>query len=86
MAAAPVAPPVASQPIVMRKSAAEAAAEREAMLQAAGLALVETDAQKWRSAYDRSAAYVEPPKPPRVIRPRPPQEQGPLILVETRKN
>ena len=56
------------------------------MLQEAGLALVETDAQKWRSAYDRAATYVEPPRPPRVIRPQPPVEQGPLILVETRKN
>ena len=56
------------------------------MLSTAGLALVETDAQKWRQAYDRSSSYVEPPRAPRMIRPRPPAEQGPLILVETRKN
>lgn len=70
----------------MRKSAAEAAAERESMLQSAGLALVETDTQKWRAAYDRAASYVEPARPPRVLRPRAPMEQGPLIQVETRKN
>jgi len=84
--AAPVAPPPAAEPIVMRKSAAESAAERESMLQSAGLALVETDTQKWRTAYDRAASYVEPARPPRALRPRPPMEQGPLIQVETRKN
>ena len=71
---------------MVRKSAAETAAERESMLQAAGLALVETDSQKWRAAYDRASTYVEPPRPPRVPRPRAQAEQGPLIQVETRKN
>lgn len=80
------APPVAAEPIVPRKSAAEASAEREAMLQTAGLALVETDAQKWRTAYDHAASLVEPPRPPRVLRPLPPAEQGPLIQVETSKH
>jgi ribonuclease E len=85
-APAAVAPPRAAEPIVVRKSPAEASAERAQMLEQAGLALVETDTQKWRAAYDRAAAYVEPPRPPRVLRPRPPMEQGPLIQVETRKN
>ena len=80
-----VAPPVAAQPIVMRQNAAELANERGAMLSGAGLALIETDAQKWRIAYDRSSALVEPEPPKRTIRMRPPLEQGPLILVETRR-
>lgn len=80
-----VSPPVAAEPIAPRKSAAESAAERETMLQSAGLALVETDAQKLRSAYEHAASFVEPARPPRVLRPRPPMESGPLIQVETRK-
>ena len=79
-------PPVAAEPIQMRKSVDEMLAERQAMLSAAGLALVETDAQKWRAAYDRSATYVEPPRTPRVRRPAPVIDHGPLILVETRKS
>ena len=79
-------PPVAAEPIQMRKSVDEMLAERQAMLSAAGLALVETDAQKWRAAYDRSATYVEPPRAPRVRRPAPVIDHGPLILVETRKS
>jgi len=79
-------PPIAAEPIQMRKSVDEMLAERQAMLSAAGLALVETDAQKWRAAYDRSATYVEPPRTPRVRRPAPVIDHGPLILVETRKS
>lgn len=85
MAVASPRPPVAAEPIRMKKSVDEMLAERQAMLDAAGLALVETDAQKWRAAYDRSAAYVEPPRVPRVRRPAPVVDHGPLILVETRK-
>ena len=53
------------------------------MLANAGLALVETDSQKWRAAYDRASQLVEPVLPKRVLRPQPPLEQGPLIQVET---
>lgn len=56
------------------------------MLEAAGLALIETDAAKWRAAYDRAASIVETPPPPRVIRPRPPVDDGPLVQVETRRH
>jgi hypothetical protein len=80
--AAPV-PPVAAEPIRIRKSAAEVEAERVAMLTSAGLALVETDSQKWRAAYDRASQLVEPVPPKRVLRPQPPLEQGPLVQVET---
>lgn len=69
----------------MRKAVEELLAERSSMLDAAGLALVETDAGKWRAAYDRSAQYAEPPGAPRVKRPAPVIDQGPLVLVETRK-
>ena len=60
-------------------------AERLAMLAQAGLALVETDAQKWRHAYDRATSTVEPAQPKRTLRPPPPADQGPLVMVETRK-
>ena len=79
------APPVAAEPIRVRKSAAELEAGRVAMLAEAGLALVETDAQKWRAAYDRAAQIVEPVVPRRMPRPQPPIEQGPLHQVETRR-
>ena len=69
----------------MLKAVEEVLAERSSMLNAAGLALVETDASKWRAAYDRSAQYVEPPRAPRVKRPAAVIDQGPLVLVETRK-
>ena len=69
----------------MRKAAEEVLAERSSMLDAAGLALVETNAGKWRAAYDRSAQYVEPPRAPRIKRLAPVIDQGPLELVETRK-
>ena len=82
--AAPL-PPTAAEPIVMRKSVDEMVAERSSMLDAAGLALVETDAGKWRAAYDRSAQYVEPPRAPRVKRAALVIDHGPLVLVETRK-
>ena len=78
-------PPPTVDPIRVRVSGAELAAQQKRMLEQAGLAMVETDAQKWRGAYERAAAYVEPAQAPRLIRPRPPVEQGPLILVETRK-
>ena len=81
----PVRPPQTVDPIRVRESGAELAAQQKMMLEQAGLAMVETDAQKWRGAYERAAAYVDPVRPPRLIRPRPPVEQGPLILVETRK-
>ena len=78
-------PPKAAEPIVMRQSIDDVLAERRSMLESAGLALVETDAGKWRAAYDRAAQYVEPPRAPRVKRPAPVIDHGPLVLVETRK-
>ena len=78
-------PPKAVEPIVMRKSVEEAVAERSSMLDAAGLALVETDAGKWRAAYDDSAQHAEPPRAPRVKRPAAVIDHAPLVLVETRK-
>ena len=92
--AVPVAMPVApavqvvatpAEPIRVRKSAAELEAERLAMLEQAGLALVETDAQKWRHAYDRATSMTEAAAPKRLPRPTPPAEHGPLVMVETRK-
>ena len=76
----------AAEPIRVRKSAAETEAERLAMLEKAGLALVETDAQKWRHAYARATAMLEPMAPKRVLRPPPPLDHEPLVMVETRKH
>ena len=75
----------AAEPIRVPKSAAELETERLAMLAQAGLALVETDAQKWRHAYDRATSVVEAAPPKRVLPPPPPAEHGPLVMVETRK-
>lgn len=69
----------------MRKSVEELQGERHAMLNSAGLALVETDAGKWRTAYEHAAGMVEPPRAPRVKRPAAVADHGPLELVETRK-
>jgi hypothetical protein len=88
-APAPITTPAADvgrQPIVLARTAAELEAERRAMLAAAGLALVETDATKWREAYDRAAAIVEAAPSPRVIRPRTSADDGPLVQVETRRS
>ena len=69
----------------MHKPAAELELERRAMLDGAGLALVETDPGKSRLALDRAGSLVEPARAKRVIRSQPPIEQGPLVLVETRR-
>lgn len=69
----------------MRKPVEQLLAERQAMLDGAGLALVETDSQKWRAAYDRASSHVEPPPAQRVRRPLPVMDHGPLQQVETRK-
>jgi hypothetical protein len=78
-------PAQAAEPIVMRKPVEQLLAERQSMLDGAGLALVETDSQKWRAAYDRASSYVEPARTPRAPRPPAVQDQGPLQQVETRK-
>ena len=69
----------------MRKSVAELQSARHAMLDSAGLALVETNAGKWRAAYEHSAGIVEPPRAARVKRPAAVADHGALELVETRK-
>ena len=78
-------PPQAADPIVIHKSVEQLRAERHTMLDLAGLALVETDAGKWRTAYEHSAQIVEPAHAPRSKRPAAVIDQGPLELVETRK-
>ena len=85
---APVPAPAAAaaaEQIVMRKPVEQLLAERQTMLDGAGLALIETDAQKWRAAYDRASTFVEPAHAPRVRRAPAPMDSGPLQQVETRK-
>ena len=84
-ATAAPAPAQAAEPIVIRKPVEQLLAERQSMLDGAGLALVETDSQKWRAAYDRASSYIEPARTPRVRRPAPALDQGPLQQIETRK-
>lgn len=85
-AIAPVAAPAAAaEQIVMRKPVEQLLAERQTMLDGAGLALIETDAQKWRAAYDRASSFVAPAHAPRVRRAPAPMDRGPLQQVETRK-
>ena len=85
-AIAPVAAPAAAaEQIVMRKPVEQLLAERQTMLDSAGLALIETDAQKWRAAYDRASSFVAPAHAPRVRRAPAPMDRGPLQQVETRK-
>ena len=87
MAAAPVA-------VAREEAPAQAAAASfelpldnlEAIAQAAGLEWVNSDAEKIRAVQDAMAS--EPPAP-RVARERAPvklSEEGPLVLVETRKD
>jgi hypothetical protein len=56
------------------------------MLDQAGLAMVETNGQKWRSAYDAAQEAPAAPPPRRVLRTPPPLSDEPLVIVETRKN
>ena len=54
------------------------------MLDAAGMALVETDPGKHAVVRERIAAYAPPARAPRERKALPPVTEGPLELVETK--
>ena len=76
----PVREPVRVEPFVL------ALGELQTIADSAGLTWVNSDADKIRAAQDAIAAE---PQPARVPRERPPlvvADEGPLVLVETRKD
>lgn len=89
-AAAPAAPAVATAPAPAAPVPAPRfelpLADLQALAQAAGMEWVNSDAEKIRAAQEAIAAE---PKPVHVPRERPPLvvvDEGPLVLVETRKD
>lgn len=89
-----VEPPPAAEPIVVTQVAPVAApvafalpvGELQQLAETAGLQWVQSDGEKIAAA---QAAIAAEPKPVRVLRERPPVvvvDEGPLVLVETRKD
>jgi ribonuclease E len=58
----------------------------QALAESAGLQWVHSDAEKVRAAQDAIAAAPKPVHVPRVIKPVVLVDEGPLVLVETRKD
>ena len=87
----PLAPPQAAEPIVVAAAAAPTTFELplrdlQALAEGAGLTWVHSDADKVAAA---QAAIAAEPRPVRVPRERAPMvvlDEGPLVLVETKKD
>jgi len=79
-APAPVAPPVVAAPFVLPTDSLQAVAE------AAGLQWVNSDADKIRAVQAEMAATPAPAHVPRERKPVEIVAEGPLVLVETRKD
>jgi ribonuclease E len=75
-AVAPVAPTAYALPI----------ADLAAVASGAGLEWVGTDAEKVQAVQQAMAATPQPARVPREVKPVVLPEEGPLVLVETRKN
>ncbi|HEY0857128.1 MAG TPA: hypothetical protein VGE16_08730 [Albitalea sp.] len=92
---APAAAPVAA-PVSVPAAAAVAPARVEAFVlptgdlqavaEAAGLQWVNSDAEKIRAAQEAMANEPKPPRVPREPKPVVAIDEGPLVLVETRKD
>ena len=80
VAAAPAATPPAARPYVLPTD------ELVGVAQAAGLEWVSSDADKVRAAQAAIAAEPMPPRVPRERKPVVAVDEGPLVLVETRKD
>jgi ribonuclease E len=80
VAAEPVVQPVVAQPYVLPM---DALAE---LARGAGLEWVNSDADKVRAVQAAIAAEPAPLRVPRVIKPVVLIDEGPLVLVETRKD
>jgi ribonuclease E len=70
----------APQPFVLETQALAAVAE------SAGLQWVNSDADKIRAAQEAMANELAPARVPREIKPSVSIDEGPLVLVETRKD
>ena len=83
-----VAPAVVSAPAVVA-AAAPFVLETDALVavaETAGLQWVNSDADKIRAAQQAMANEPKPEHVPRVIKPTPPADNSPLVMVETRKD
>lgn len=83
-----VAPAVVSAP-AMVAAAAPFVLETDALVavaETAGLQWVNSDADKIRAAQQAMANEPKPEHVPRVIKPTPPADNSPLVMVETRKD
>ena len=58
----------------------------EAVAESAGLQWVNSDAEKIRAVQDAMASEPKPVHVPREIKPPVAMDEGPLVLVETRKD
>ncbi|MYM93569.1 Rne/Rng family ribonuclease [Duganella vulcania] len=92
-AAAPVAAPVVAEPVAAAPAPAPAPApvapsapiDLQAVLGSAGLTLAATDPAKLRAAQEAAAKAVAPVRVPRERKPLPPQNDEPLVQVDTRR-
>ena len=85
--------PVQSQPVMAKPTPAPAAADYVlpmdalvAVADGAGLQWVNSDAEKIRAAHEAMAAMPKPIHVPREIVKPVAVDEGPLVLVETRKD
>ncbi|CAN7687315.1 Rne/Rng family ribonuclease [Duganella sp. LjRoot269] len=93
--AAPAPAPVVAQPAVAPVAVAPAPApapvapsapiDLQAVLGSAGLTLAATDPAKLRAAQEAAAKAVAPARVPRERKPLPPQNDEPLVQVDTRR-
>ncbi len=65
--------------------AAPAPADLQAVLGSAGLTLAATDPEKLRAAQEAAAKVVAPVRVPRERKPLPPQDDEPMVQIDTRR-
>jgi len=65
--------------------AAPAPADLQTVLGSAGLTLAATDPEKLRAAQEAAAKVVAPVRVPRERKPLPPQDDEPMVQIDTRR-
>jgi len=65
--------------------AAATPADLQAVLGSAGLTLAATDPEKLRAAQEAAAKVVAPVRVPRERKPLPPQNDEPMVQIDTRR-
>ena len=80
VASAPAAAPARAEPYALPIE------QLSAVANSAGLEWVHTDSDKVRAAQAAMAAEIKPPRVPRQPKPPVAPDDGPLILVETKKD